>query len=170
MRRIWRVTELLGLPTIALGVALVLVPDRAALAVHVWLLVVLGLALLALLGLARSAYPRTTSPFVASLRQPQVAAERPGTLARLEREVSIATSSEFDVHHRLRPAVTELAAGLLSSRRGIDLEREPERSRAALGDDIWDLVRPDRPRQLDKLGGGMDEDRLTRIVTALERI
>ena len=44
-----RAVELLALPTIALGVALVLVPDRSGLAFHVWLLVVLGLVLLALL-------------------------------------------------------------------------------------------------------------------------
>lgn len=170
MRRAWRVAELLALPTIGLGVALALAPDRAERAVHVWLLVVLGLALLTFMGVVRSAYPSTPSPFAASLRQPRVAVERPGALVRLEREVSMAGSSAFDVHYRLRPALVELAAGLLSSRRGIDLEREPDRARAVLADDAWELVRPDRPQPAQRLGAGIDAADLARVVSALEQV
>ena len=170
MRRAWRVTELLALPTIGLGIALALAPNRAELEVHVWLLVVLGLALLALMGAIRAAYPSTPSPFAASLRQPRVTVERPGALVRLEREVSMAGSAAFDVHYRLRPALVELATGLLSSRRGIDLEREPERAHAVLGDDVWELVRPDRPQPTQRLRAGIDAAHLDRVVSALEQV
>jgi hypothetical protein len=170
MRRARRVAELLSLPTIGLAVALVLAPDRAALEVHVWLLVVLGLAFLAFLGIARAAYPAAASPFVASLRQPTVAAARPGSLARVEREVSMAGVAAFDVHFRLRPALVQLAAELLSSRRGIDLEHEPDRAHAVLGDDAWELVRPDRPEPRDRHGAGINEADLDRVVTALEHV
>jgi len=170
MSLVRRVVELLALPTIALGAALVLVPDRSGLAVHVWLLVVLSLVLLALMGFARAAYPPTRSAFVAGLRRPAVAAARPGSLAHLEREVSIAGSSAFDEHQRLRPAVAEIAADLLASRRGIDLGREPDRARAVLGDDVWELIRPDRPQPTDKLERGIDEAGLERVVASLERI
>ena len=78
---------------------------------------------LAFLAAVHTAFPRTPSAFTASLRRPQVAAERPGALLRLEREASMAGTSAFDVHYRLRPTVTELAAELLSARRGIDLEQ-----------------------------------------------
>jgi hypothetical protein len=170
MRHTWRVAELLALPTIGLGVALVFAPARAELEAHVWLLVVLALALLAFLGVVRSVYPTTPSPFVASLRQPRVAVERPAALVRLEREVSMAGTAAFDVHYRLRPALIELAAGLLSSRRGIDLEREPDRARAVLGDEAWEIIRPDRPQPLERLGAGIDEAHLDRVVAALEAV
>ena len=170
MRRAWRVTELVLLPTIGLAVAVGLAPHRAALEVHVWLLVVLALALLAFMRIVRATYPRAPSPFTVSLRRPHVAAERPGALQKLEREVSMAGTAAFDVHYRLRPVIAELATELLSSRRGIDLERDPDRARAALGDDVWELVRPARPQPNERHGSGIDEAQLGRVVTALERV
>ena len=118
MRRAWRVIQLVLLPSLGLVVALLIAPQRATLAIHVWLLIVLGLAFLAFLRLVQALYPRTPSPFDGSLRRQQPAAERPGSLSRLEREVSMAGSAAFDVHFRLRPVIAELAAELLSSRRG----------------------------------------------------
>jgi hypothetical protein len=170
MRRARRVAELLLLPTIALAAALVLAPDRATLAVHVWLLVVLGLAFLAFLGIARASHPAAPSPFVASLRQPAVTAERPVSLARVEREVTMAGVAAFDVHFRLRPALVQLAAELLSSRRGIDLRQDPDRAQAVLGDDAWELVRPDRPEPRDRHAPGISEAELDRVVAALEHV
>ena len=170
MRRAWPVIRLVLLPTIALGIALALAPSRGTLEVHVWLLVVLGIGLVAFLAAVQGAYPRTPSPFTASLRRPQTAAARPGALIRLEREASMAGSAAFDVHYRLRPSVTGLAAELLSARRGIDLERDPERARAVLGDDAWEIVRPGRPQPEERHGAGIDEATLDRVVTALEHV
>jgi hypothetical protein len=170
MRRAWRVIQLVLLPSLGLVVALLIAPQRATLAVHIWLLIVLGLAFLAFLRLVQALYPRIPSPFERSLRRQQPAAERPGSLSRLEREVSMAGSAAFDVHFRLRPVIAELATELLSSRRGIDLERDPDRARAALGDDVWELVRPDRPQPTERHGSGIDEAQLGRVVTALERV
>lgn len=165
-----RVVELLALPTIALGVALVVAPDRARLAAHIWLLVVVGLGLLSLVRAIGSAFPMTLSPFTASLRRPRVVVERPAGLTRLERELSMAGTAEFDVHYRLRPALIELAGGLLASRRGIDLARDPERARAVLGDEAWELIRPDRPQPGERVGAGIDEARLGRVISTLEAI
>ncbi len=170
MRRAWVVIRLVLLPTMALGIALALTPSRATLEVHVWLLVVLGLGLLAFLAAVHTAFPHTPSPFTASLRRPQEAAERPAALVRLEREASMAGTSAFDVHYRLRPTVSELAAELLSARRGIDLEHDPERAHAVLGDDAWEIVQPDRPQPAERHGAGIDEATLDRVVTALERV
>jgi hypothetical protein len=170
MRRARQVTELLLLPTIGLGIALALAPDRAELEIHVWLLVALVLALLAFMAAVRAAHPITPSPFAASLRQPRAVAARPAALVRLEREVSMAGTTAFDVHFFLRPALIDLAGGLLSSRRGIDLEDEPERAQAVLGDDLWELVRPDRSPPLERLGTGIEAARLERVVSTLERI
>ena len=82
----------------------------------------------------------------------------------------MAGSAAFDLHYRLRPTLIELAAALLSARRGIDLEQEPDRAHAVLGDDVWDLVRPDRPQPLERLGVGIDAAHLERVVSALEQV
>jgi hypothetical protein len=170
MRRAWQVGQLFLLPSVVLLVAVLIAPQRATLAIHVWLLVVLGLAFIAFMRLAQLLYPHTPSPFDGSLRRAQRSTERPGSLSRLEREVSMAGSAAFDVHFRLRPVITELAAELLSSRRGIDLARDPERAQAALGEEVWEIVRPDRPQPAERHGSGIDEARLGRVVTALESV
>ena len=144
--------------------------SRAELAIHIWLLVVLALASLSLLQGVNTAYPSGDSPFLASLRRPSISAERPASLARTEREVSMAGAAAFDVHFRLRPVLIELAADLLSTRRGIDLERNPEQAHAALGDETWEIVRPDRPEPAQRNAPGLDEAHLDRIVTALEQV
>jgi hypothetical protein len=170
MRRAWHVGQLFLLPSLVLLVAVLIAPQRATLAIHVWLLVVLGLAFIAFMRLVQLLYPRTPSPFDGSLRRAQRSAERPVSLSRLEREVSMAGSAAFDVHFRLRPVIAELAAELLSSRRGIDLARDPERAQAALGEDVWEIVRPDRPQPAERHGSGIDEAHLRRVVTALESV
>ncbi len=170
MRRARRIAEWLLVPTVALIVALAVAPDRAELAIHTWLLVVLGLAFVALLRIVQAAYPSRNSPFVASLEQPARTVERPASLARTEREVSMAGAAAFDVHFRLRPMLVELAGELLLARRGIDLERSPERAHAVLGDDTWEIVRPDRPQPRQRHDPGMSQAKLDRIVTALEHV
>ena len=62
MRRAWHVGQLFLLPSLALLVALLVAPQRATLAIHVWLLVELGLAFLAFMRLVQGLYPRTSSP------------------------------------------------------------------------------------------------------------
>ena len=170
MRRAWRIVRLPLLPTLALAAALAIAPSRAALEVHVWLLVVLGIALLAFLALVGTAYPRAASPFDASLVRATEPVQRPSPLVRLEREVSMAGSAAFDLHLRLRATVSAIATELLASRRGIDLRSDPEAARAVLGEDVWELVRPDRPAPTVRHAPGIGDAELERVVTALERI
>jgi hypothetical protein len=169
-RRALRIAELLLVPTIALAIAVGLAPNRATFEVHLWLLAVLVLALLAFMRVVAATYPRQSSPFEASLERTATPAERPPSLTRLEREVSMARTSAFDLHARLRPTVAELATELLSGRRGIDLERDPARARAVLGDDAWELVRPDRPAPTDRHAPGIADGDLVRVVAALEHV
>ncbi len=170
MRQAWRVTELLALPTIALAIAAALAPSRLDLELRIWLLAVLALALLTFVGAVRSVYPPAPSPFRASLRRPAAAATRPEALIRLEREVAMAGSSGFDVRYRLRPVLTELVAGLLASQRGIDLERDPTRARAAVGEDVWELVDSEAASAADNRSAGIGLDQLERAITALEQV
>jgi hypothetical protein len=163
--------EALGLPTIAFVVAVALAPGRAALITHVYLEVVAGGALAALaLALARLLRTAEPSLFELGLRQPVRKAERVKQLERLEREVTLGRHNGWDLHNRLRPTLREIAAGLLAARRGVDLEREPERAAALLGEDAWELVRPDRLAPPHRHAPGVPAAVLDRAVSALERL
>lgn len=171
MRRvIVRVLEVTVVPTIGLALALALLPGEAALEVHAWLLVVLAGALLALVAAIRGSAPSPPSLFDAAFVRTRPRAPEFVDLARLGREVSMATGSAYDLHFRLRPTVRELTAGLLHVRRGVDLDRQPERAHELLGDETWELVRADRPVPGERRGPGITQAQLDRVVTTLERL
>ena len=163
--------EVLLLPTIGLAVAVLLAPGRAELAVHVYVLVILGATMVALVSAIRDAQPAAEpSLFELGIRKHTGRHERLPDLARLEREVTLACSSAFDVHYRLRPILREVAAGLLAARRGVELDHQPERACAILGEETWELVRPDREAPHNRLGPGIEEGALRRVVTSLEAL
>ena len=109
------------------GIVLVVVPGRASLVGHVWLVVVLAIALGVVVGALLRAAPRGPSAFDAAFAPAKRRRARPESLAHMEREVALAAGTAFDVHYRLRPTLRSLAAGLLL-RKGIDLDRAPERA------------------------------------------
>jgi hypothetical protein len=171
IRRILRVVEALVIPTIALAIAAALAPGRIDLELRIYALLVAGIALLAALGALRRAYPPPERSLVdEALERPEHEEERLPQLARLEREVTLGVASTYDLHFRLRPTLRETAAALLAVRRGIDLDRQPERARRALGEETWDLVRPDLPPPADRLARGVDPERLARVVDTLEAL
>ena len=155
--------------TIWAGLFLVVLPDRAALVGHIWLVVVLALALGVALQRLRRDLPRRTSSFDAAFAQRAPSRARPASLARAEREVTLATGTAFDVHFRLRPMLQSLAAGLLLGR-GVDVERDPDGAETLLGTAVWELVRPDRPAPDDRTAPGLPIETVERVVADLERI
>lgn len=158
------------LPTVALAVLVLVRPGWARPALHAWLLVVLGIGLLALLAGIRERVPAAPSRFDAALRRPATAPARPPSLAKVEREVSMGVETAFDTHYRLRPLCRRLTAGLLLARCGVDLERDPEGARALVGDDLWALVRPDAAAPEERSRAGVQPAALERAVADLERI
>jgi hypothetical protein len=156
--------------TIWAGVVLVAAPGSAGTIAHIWLAAVLALALGYTLDRLRRAIPRRrTSAFDAAFAPSRRGRARPAALARVEREVTLATGTAFDVHFRLRPLVAPLATGLLL-RRGVDPERRPEAARDLLGGDLWELVRPDRPAPDDRTAPGIRLSDVARVVDDLERL
>jgi hypothetical protein len=151
------------------GIVVVAAPGAAGLVAHVWLVVVLALALAYALDRLRRALPRRPSAFDVAFAPPRPTHARPASLARVEREVTLATGTAFDVHFRLRPLVTPLALGLLL-RRGVDPERRPDEAKALLGPDLWELVRPDRPAPDDRTAAGIPLSAVARMVDDLERV
>jgi hypothetical protein len=155
--------------TIWAGVFVVVLPGNATIVGHIWLVVVLALSVGVALERLRRALPRRPSPFDAAFAPRRRARARPASLARLEREVTLASGTAFDVHFRLRPLLQQLAGGLLV-RRGVDLERNPARAEALLGPRVWELVRPDRAAPDDRTAPGLPVGAIEQAIDDLERL
>ena len=156
---------------IALVVALETLPFRHGLIVQSWLLVCGGLILLQLVGATRApALDNEPSSFERALRSTTPAPERPPELTRLEREVYLGMTGQFFMHRRLRPTLREIAEQRLRDCHGVELDSGNADVLAALGDDGWELLRPDRKEHWNPDAAGIGLPELERVVAALERI
>jgi hypothetical protein len=99
-------------------------------------------------------------------RTPRTASD----LAAVERLLSLSVSSAEDEHVRLRPLVTDIARQRLADHTGVRLDGDPEAAAAAVGPEVWELARPDRPGPPDRRARGIPAARLRRVVESLERI
>jgi hypothetical protein len=166
MRRdLWAATRVLVLPTLVLLFTVAIVPGRLSLVIRIYALVVCAVALVPALLALRRAYPpapalRRSSTTDSPRRKP------PPTLARMEDELALGATSAFDLHYRLRPRLRSITAGLLAARRRSTLDADPDEARQVLGDETWELVRPDRPPQ----ARGIPPEALERVVGSLEAI
>lgn len=130
-----------------------------------------GLLLLALVRVAHAAAGAAgQSAYELALRRQAGRIERPAELEKLEREVVLAAGNAFDVHARLRPLLRQIAEHRLESRRGLRLDDGAPGTRSLLGENLWELVRPDREPPDDRSGPGLPLDRLRAHLTALERL
>jgi hypothetical protein len=91
-------------------------------------------------------------------------------LWRIEATLAVSPSSAKETYHRLRPILREIAADRLAMGRRIDLDDDPVRARAALGEEAWALLRPDVPMPEDRSLPGPSLIRTEEIVTSLEAI
>jgi hypothetical protein len=163
--------RLLVVPALGLAVALVAAPASAGLFAHLFVVMVVTGALGSLIvSLASELRLREQSGFDRALERRRRPPPRLQQLVRTEREVAIARHSAFDLHFRLRRTLREVATSLLATRRGVDLDAQPERAAELLGTDAWALLRPDRPAPVDRLGPGIDAATLDRVLTSLERL
>jgi hypothetical protein len=166
----WKLSVRVSICTVGAVITLFFTARRG-LVFEVLLLVVGGLVLETLVrATARAQPPEERSEFASALRRRRRADARVEALARLEDQVSLAVASALDLHVRLLPAVREAAAELLLTRRGIDLEADPEAAREALGDEAWALLRPDLGPPADRFGKGIPPARLRALVDAVEAI
>jgi hypothetical protein len=137
----------------------------------VYLLFLGGVGLLALVRATGVAQPGSAgSAFDQALREPKPRPQRPPELVRLEQQVALAATTAFDVHYRLRPLVREIAAQRLWRRHAVDLEHDQERAQSLLGEDVWQLVSPERPVPGDPFAAGLDARSMRLIVEDLERV
>jgi hypothetical protein len=157
--------------TLVLLIVLLALPGRVDVAVHVYVLVLAAFGLGHLLRLLRNGLPEPQKSVVdPALRPRRRAVPRIPELEKIEREVILGQATAFDLHFRLRPTLRRIASELLRSRRGIDLDREPEAARRVLGDETWELVRGDREPPPERFGPGLELAALRRVVGTLETV
>ena len=155
------------LVTVGLVIALGLHPvsTHRILAAYVLALAALGLELMTRVLSSRSASGQP-SEFEQALARKRHKPTRPTDLLRIERELSLGAASAGHLHTRLLPMLREAA----SARLGFDLHRSPERAHTALGDEAWELLRPDRPAPEDRHGTGAPLPKVEHCIETLERL
>ena len=95
---------------------------------------------------------------------------RPQQLIALERLVATAGASAVSAHAYLRPLLIQIVSYRLSAR-GQTLERMPEAvGREALGDRLWDIVRPNRSFPEDRHGPGVRPHELGLMLEVIRRL
>jgi hypothetical protein len=90
-------------------------------------------------------------------------------LRQVDKTLAAARASEIGVDRHLRPLFRAIAATRLA-RRGVDLDHRPDEARAILGEELWELVRSDRPRASNLFAGGLSTAGLQSLIEGLERI
>ena len=160
-----------SMATVALIVARVVVPGRKELELDVYVLSVGAMALLAAIMATRRAFPvEERSSLADALEREPRTPVRPPELERTERLLSMAATTAFDLHFRLRPVLREVAEQRLADRRGLRLDSGDPRVEEVCGEDLWEVVRPDREAPDHRFLPGLAPAALHRALERLEAI
>jgi hypothetical protein len=167
-----RLARRLAFPAVVAAVVLVLLlalrPLSTSRALAIWVVVVAAIALLLLVRHSRGGRAlQHASRFEAALRGRKETPQPPVELLRMERELELGIADATHAHRRLLPLLRAAATARLASRRGIEFDRRPEAAEALLGEDVWELLRPDRPAPADRHGPGVPRER---VAAAIERV
>jgi hypothetical protein len=159
------------LATAALIVVRVVQPGRHELELDVYVLTIGAMALLAAILATRRAFPpEEGSAIAAALERDERVPVRPPDLERTERMLSMAATTAFDLHFRLRPVLREVAEQRLADRRGLRLDSADARVQETCGEELWEIVRPDREAPDHRFLPGLPSEALHRVVERLESI
>ena len=130
---------------------------------HIYVFLVGGLLMLGIVAAAGDSVPRRLrSELDRALSEPRHGGGRLPEVERLEREVTLATASAYDLHVRLLPHLREIAQSRL--------ERSGKTSGPETLGRWWELLRPDRPEPEDRFAPGIKQAELRALVSDLERI
>ena len=155
------------LATIALLLARLFEPGRFELELDIFVLAVGGVLLFNVVILIREAYPlqQPVTQLARGLERDDPELQRLPELERVERELTMATATSFDLHTRFRPLARDIATSRLAAR-----GRKLEESEDELGEELWALVRPDCPVPTDRHGAGISRESVQQIVDRLESL
>jgi len=88
----------------------------------------------------------------------------------MERELVLGSADADHAHRRLLPLLRGTAAARISARHGFELQRRPEAARDLLGEDVWELLRPDRPQPADRHGPGVPRAHVEAVIERVESL
>ena len=155
--------------TVGFGVVLAWGALPASRTVGIWLLCLAAFFLLRFVREVRTADAEKFSRrFDAALRGRPAKASVPGELLRMERVIGLGVAHSIDCHRQLLPLLRAAAAARLASAHGIDLVRSPAAARARLGDEAWELLRPDRPAPEDRYAPGVPREVVAKLIAQVE--
>lgn len=162
-RHLLDITVLFLISTLACGYVALAQARERGLAIHIYVLVVGGLAMLATVATFGEMLPRRRrSGFDQALAETTWRDPAPAQVERIEREVTLGVSNAYDLHRRLLPQLREIAQCRL------------ERAGRTPGPDTlgewWELLRPDRPEPEDRFAPGISQSELRALVADLERM
>ena len=151
------------------GVLYALLPPWRGAITEVALLLTGWLAVVAFVRTALLPHEPTESAFEHAVLPRVGATNRLESLATVERRVALADTAAVHVHYRLRPILREIAAARLA-RRGVALDGDAAPVVAAIGADLAELLRHDRPRPSDPFAPGLPPAQLRKFVERLEAL
>jgi hypothetical protein len=157
--------------TVTLVALVQLAPARRPLVLGVYLLVMGALSVHLLVIWLRLIYPAPpASAFDAALAARPAPPRPPAELDRLARLLSLSSASALHAHTRLRSELRPVAADRLRWSLAVDLDRDPDSARAALGEPGWELLARDQRDLPDREAPGLPPAALAELITNLERI
>jgi hypothetical protein len=153
-------------------VGLLSVPKLStARALAIWVVLVAGLVLVVLIRHSREyGGPKPASRFEQALHRQKPATPQAVELLRMDRELVLGSADADHAQRRLLPLLRATAAARISARHGFELERRPEAARALLGEEVWELLRPDRPEPEDRHGPGVPRSRIAAVIERVESL
>jgi hypothetical protein len=140
-------------------------------ALAIWVVLVAALVLVALVRHSREpAGAESVHRFEAALRSRRPATAEPEELLRMDREIVLGVADADHAQRQLLPLLRTAAAAQLAARHGVELERRPREARSLLGEDVWELLRPDRPEPEDRHGPGIPREQIAAAIERLEAL
>jgi len=159
------------LATVALVILLALRPLSTSRAFSIWILLLAGIVLVALVRHSRRGGESDRgSRFEAALRVRPAKTPEPVELLRMERDLELGIADATHAQRRLLPLLRAAATARLASHRGVELDRRPDAARALLGEDAWELLRPDRQEPRDRHGPGVPRERVAALIERVESL
>jgi hypothetical protein len=155
-----RVASAVGLATVALVILLAVRPLSTGTIVAAYVLVVAAVGTASLTRILAGEPDLRVSPFDKAVAESPYEPTRPPELVRVERELTLGTSNAGHLHSRLVPLLRDVAL----ARTGGTLTRE------RLGDETWELLRPDRQAPADRHAPGASLRDIGRVVARLEEL
>src|SRR5262245_55430084 len=115
-------------------------------------------------------WPVPAPRFEQALQRRKPQASQPEELLRMDRELVLGSAEADYAQRRLLPLLRSVAAARIAARYGFELERRPEAARELLGEDVWDLLRPDRPEPADRHGPGVPRQHVVAVIEKVESL